>query len=49
MRTAIIGLGYVGRSIAQAEVGVGHSETGFHSNSGVISSLSVSGDFKGTI
>jgi hypothetical protein len=49
MRTAIVGLGYVRRSIAQAEVGVGHSEIGFHINFGVISSLSVSGDFKGTI
>jgi UDP-N-acetyl-D-glucosamine dehydrogenase len=48
MKIAIIGLGYVGRSIAQAAVGAGHSVTGFDTNSGVISSLKISGDFKGT-
>jgi UDP-N-acetyl-D-glucosamine dehydrogenase len=48
MKIAIIGLGYVGRSIAQAAVGAGHSVIGFDTNSDVISSLSVSGDFKGT-
>ena len=49
MKIAIIGLGYVGRSIAQAAVGAGHSVVGFDINSEVISSLSISGDFKATI
>jgi UDP-N-acetyl-D-glucosamine dehydrogenase len=49
MKIAIIGLGYVGRSIAQAAVGAGHSVVGFDTNSDVISSLSISGDFKATI
>jgi UDP-N-acetyl-D-glucosamine dehydrogenase len=49
MKIAIIGLGYVGRSIAQAAVGAGHSVVGFDTNSDVISSLSIGGDFKGTI
>ena len=48
MKTAIIGLGYVGRSIAQAAVGAGHSVIGFDTNSDVIASLSIGGDFKGT-
>ena len=48
MKIAIIGLGYVGRSIAQAAVGAGHSVVGFDTNSDVISSLKISGDFKGT-
>ena len=48
MKIAIIGLGYVGRSIVQAAVGAGHTVVGFDTNSDVISSLSVSGDFKGT-
>jgi UDP-N-acetyl-D-glucosamine dehydrogenase len=48
MNIAIIGLGYVGRSIAQASVGAGHSVIGFDTNSDVASSLSVNGDFKGT-
>jgi UDP-N-acetyl-D-glucosamine dehydrogenase len=48
MKIAIIGLGYVGRSIAQAAVGAGHSVVGFDVNSDVISSLSIGGDFKGT-
>jgi UDP-N-acetyl-D-glucosamine dehydrogenase len=48
MKIAIIGLGYVGRSIAQAAVGAGHSVIGFDTNSDVISSLKINGDFKGT-
>ena len=48
MKIAIIGLGYVGRSIAQAAVGAGHSVVGFDTNSDVITSLSIGGDFKGT-
>jgi UDP-N-acetyl-D-glucosamine dehydrogenase len=48
MKIAIIGLGYVGQSIAQAAVGAGHSVIGFDTNSDVISSLKISGDFKGT-
>ena len=48
MKIAIIGLGYVGRSIAQVAVGAGHSVVGFDTNSDVISSLKITGDFKGT-
>ena len=48
MKTAIIGLGYVGRSIAQAAAGAGHSVVGFDTNSEVVSSFKMSGDFKGT-
>jgi UDP-N-acetyl-D-glucosamine dehydrogenase len=48
MKIAIIGLGYVGRSIAQAAVSAGHSVVGFDTNSDVASSFSISGDFKGT-
>jgi UDP-N-acetyl-D-glucosamine dehydrogenase len=48
MKIAIIGLGYVGRSIAQAAVGAGHSVVGFDTNSDVISALKIGGDFKGT-
>ena len=48
MKIAIIGLGYVGRSIAQAAVGAGHSVVGFDTNSDVISSLKIGRDFKGT-
>ena len=48
MKIAIIGLGYVGRSIATAAVGAGHSVIGFDTNADVISSLSIGGDFKGT-
>jgi UDP-N-acetyl-D-glucosamine dehydrogenase len=48
MKIAIIGLGYVGRSIAQAAVAAGHSVIGFDTNSDVISSLKINGDFKGT-
>jgi UDP-N-acetyl-D-glucosamine dehydrogenase len=48
MKIAIIGQGYVGRSIAQAAVGAGHSVLGFDTNSDVISSLKITGDFKAT-
>jgi UDP-N-acetyl-D-glucosamine dehydrogenase len=48
MKIAIIGQGYVGQFIAQAAVGVGHSVVGFDTNSDVITSLKISGDFKGT-
>jgi UDP-N-acetyl-D-glucosamine dehydrogenase len=48
MKIAIIGQGYVGRSIAQAAVGAGHLVVGFDTNSDVISALKISGDFKGT-
>ena len=48
MKIAIIGQGYVGQSIAKAAVGAGHSVVGFDTNSDVISSLSMTGDFKGT-
>jgi UDP-N-acetyl-D-glucosamine dehydrogenase len=48
MKIAIIGLGYVGRSIAQAAVSSGHSVIGFDTNSDVIASLKINGDFKAT-
>jgi UDP-N-acetyl-D-glucosamine dehydrogenase len=48
MQIAIIGLGYVGQSIAQAAAGALHSVIGFDINPDVISSLRISGDFKGT-
>jgi UDP-N-acetyl-D-glucosamine dehydrogenase len=48
MKIAIIGQGYVGRSIAEASVGAGHSVVGFDTNSDLISSLTISGDYKGT-
>jgi UDP-N-acetyl-D-glucosamine dehydrogenase len=48
MKIAIIGQGYIGRSVAQAAVGAGHSLVGFDKNSDVISALKISGDFKGT-
>ena len=48
MKIAIIGLGYVGRSIAQAAVGAGHSVIGFDINADMVSSLSITGDFHGT-
>jgi UDP-N-acetyl-D-glucosamine dehydrogenase len=48
MKIAIIGQGYVGRSIAQAALGAGHSVVGFDINSDVISTLNLTGAFKGT-
>jgi UDP-N-acetyl-D-glucosamine dehydrogenase len=48
MKIAIIGLGYVGRSIAQAAVGAGHSVVGFDTNADVVSNLSIACDFKAT-
>jgi UDP-N-acetyl-D-glucosamine dehydrogenase len=48
MKIAIIGQGYVGRSIAVAAVGAGHSVVGFDTDAAVISSLQIKGDFQGT-
>ena len=48
MKIAIIGLGYVGKSIAQAAVGAGHSVVGFDVNHEVIAIIKIPGDFKGT-
>jgi len=48
MKIAIIGQGYVGRSIAAASVGAGHSVVGFDTDASVVSSLQISGDFQGT-
>ena len=45
---AIIGQGYVGRSIAEAAVGAGHRVVGFDINPAVITSLDIDGDYKGT-
>jgi UDP-N-acetyl-D-glucosamine dehydrogenase len=49
MKIAIIGQGYVGRSIAEAAVGAGHSVIGFDTNASVISALKLNGDYQGTI
>jgi UDP-N-acetyl-D-glucosamine dehydrogenase len=49
MKIAIIGQGYVGRSIAEASVGAGHSVVGFDTDASVISSLQIRGDFQGTV
>ena len=49
MKIAIIGQGYVGRSIAEAAVAAGHSVIGFDTNAAVISSLEISGDYQGTV
>ena len=48
MKIAIIGQGYVGRSIAVAAVGAGHSVVGFDTDESVVSSLQIKGDFQGT-
>ena len=48
MRIAIIGQGYVGRSIAEASTGAGHSVIGFDTDASVISALKISGDYEGT-
>ena len=48
MKIALIGLGYVGRSIAQAATGAGHSVVGFDTNSDVISSLQINGEYLGS-
>ena len=48
MKIAVIGQGYVGRSIAIASVGAGHSVVGFDTNSSVISALQIKGDYQGT-
>jgi 3-hydroxyisobutyrate dehydrogenase-like beta-hydroxyacid dehydrogenase len=48
IKIAIIGQGYVGRSIAAAAVGAGHSVVGFDTDASVITSLQVKGDFQGT-
>jgi len=48
MKIAIIGQGYVGRSIAGAAVGAGHTVVGFDTDASVVSSLQVKGDFQGT-
>ncbi len=45
---AIIGQGYVGRSIAEAAVDAGHRVVGFDINPAVITSLEIDGDYKGT-
>ena len=48
MKIAIIGQGYVGRSIAEASVGAGHSVTGFDTDTVVIDALQIKGDYQGT-
>jgi len=48
MKIAIIGQGYVGRSIAVAAVDAGHAVVGFDSDASVVSSLQITGDFQGT-
>jgi UDP-N-acetyl-D-glucosamine dehydrogenase len=48
MKIAIIGQGYVGRSIAVAAVDAGHSVVGFDTEASAVSSLQIKGDFQGT-
>lgn len=48
MKIAIIGQGYVGRTIAQASVGAGHSVVGFDIDDSVISSIQITGEYTGT-
>jgi glycerol-3-phosphate dehydrogenase len=48
MKIAIIGLGFFGRSIAQASAGACHSVVGFATKPDVISSLQISCDFLDT-
>ena len=48
LKVAIIGLGYVGRSIAEASVVAGHTVIGFDKDPSVISSLQINGDYQGT-
>jgi UDP-N-acetyl-D-glucosamine dehydrogenase len=48
MKIAIIGQGYVGRSIAEAAVGAGHSIVGFDTSASVISASKILGDYEGT-
>jgi UDP-N-acetyl-D-glucosamine dehydrogenase len=48
LTVAIIGQGYVGRSIALAATGAGHSVIGFDIDSSIISSLEIHGHFQGT-
>ena len=48
MKIAIIGQGYVGQSITQAALHVGHSVIGFDINPGALVSLSFKGNYRGT-
>jgi len=48
MKIVIIGQGYVGRSIAVAVAGAGHSVVGFDTDATVILTLQINGDFQGT-
>jgi UDP-N-acetyl-D-glucosamine dehydrogenase len=48
MKIAIIGQGYVGRSLAETAVNVGHSVVGFDINSSIVSNLTTTEDFKPT-
>jgi UDP-N-acetyl-D-glucosamine dehydrogenase len=45
---AIIGQGYVGRSIAEAAMGAGYKVIGFDINDEAISGMNISGEYKGT-
>jgi len=47
-RIAIIGMGYVGQSLAKTAVSAGHSVLGIDTNPNVVSSLTINGDFKST-
>ena len=48
MKIAIIGQGYVGRSIAVSAAAAGHRVVGFDTNPVVISALKMSGDYQAT-
>jgi UDP-N-acetyl-D-glucosamine dehydrogenase len=48
MKIAIIGQGYVGRSLAVSAVASGHSVIGFDTNPSVFSELKIPGEYEGT-
>ncbi len=48
MKIAIIGQGYVGSSIARSAASAGHEIIGFDTNTEIISSLHIQGNYKGT-
>jgi UDP-N-acetyl-D-glucosamine dehydrogenase len=48
MKIAIIGQGYVGRSIAEASISAGHAVLGFDTDASVIASIQFKGAYQGT-
>ena len=48
MKIAVIGQGYVGRSLAISALDAGHTVVGFDTNPSIFSNLYMTGDYKGT-